>query len=121
MRACVRVAGEEALHEEAWGEKLGGALPSGGKVEGRATEITRNTFCPAHFMLCYLRPAALFARRPARALSSRASTLTEQYDALVDRGELQYNPQQRELAIRLQQLRMELRKHSALTRGGGRT
>ena len=68
-------------------------------------------------MLCYLRPAALFARRPARALSSRASTLTEQYDALVDRGELQYNPQQRELAIRLQQLRMELRKHSALTRG----
>ena len=67
-------------------------------------------------MLCYLRPAALFARRPARALSSRASTLTEQYDALVDRGELQYNPQQRELAIRLQQLRMELRKHSALTR-----
>ena len=74
--------------------------------------------------------AALFARRPAvlyamplsvrsmrRALSSRSSTLTEQYDALVDRGELQYNPQQRELAYRLQQLRMELRKHSELTRG----
>ena len=56
------------------------------------------------------------SRVPARLLASTASrSLGEQYDLLVASGELQMNASQRELALRLQDLRQELKAHSQRT------